>query len=560
VQLTVSSTTGDVQAYTARNVARTTDSDASLVAAYPRVADVKTIVDAALAHAAAVGNTPVGSITGDVTRALSGGSYVGGRYTGGTTEDRGSESTLGDLVANALRDGLPAEIGTADLGMVNPGGLRADLKYAGDTSSNPANTDGVVTYAEANSVLPFVNNIWTIDLTGAQLKAVLEQQWQPAGASRPFLALGLSDNVRVTQDATKPVGSRIASVVIDGEPLDPTQTYTVSTFSFLGTGGDNFTAFTQGSHQDTGLVDRDLWIGYLQDHSSLSPDFARQQVAESGIPSDVAAGENVAFTLSKLNLTSLGGPENTSVTVYLRTAGESRKVGDFSATNGSANVSFTAPADLVGRATAVAVASPSLTQVGLPLTASATSVSATADPMTYGTDGTVDVAVTSATAAAGSVEILEGNTVLGSGTLSGGASTVTIPGTALAPGSHTLTVRYLGDDQNNPSSTTLAVSVAKATSTVAATVSPTSIKAKKGTASVAVTVAANGVTPTGVVGLFVDGSLVKAATLTNGAATLTVGPFDSTGVKAFEVRYLGDANVATSSVTTSVNVTKAGPK
>lgn len=212
----------------------------------------------------------------------------------------------------------------------------------------------------------------------------------------------------------------------------------------------------------------------------------------------------------------------------------------------------------------VAVASPSLTQVGLPLTASATSVSATADPMTYGTDGTVDVAVTSATAAAGSVEILEGSTVLGSGPLSGGASTVTIPGTALAPGGHTLTVRYLGDDQNNPSSTTLAVSVAKATSTVAATVaatvSPTSIKAKKGTASVAVTVAANGVTPTGVVGLFVDGSLVKAATLTNGAATLTVGPFDSTGVKTFEVRYLGDGNVATCSVTTSVNVTKAGPK
>ena len=93
--------------------------DATLVSTYPRVAQVKTIVDAALAHAAEVGNQPVGSITADITRAFN-----------GATEDRGSESTLGDLVANALRDGLPSDIGTADIGIVNPGGLRTDLKYA----------------------------------------------------------------------------------------------------------------------------------------------------------------------------------------------------------------------------------------------------------------------------------------------------------------------------------------------------------------------------------------------------------------------------------------------
>ena len=128
-------------------------------------------------------------------------------------------------------------------------------------------------------MLPFVNNIWLVELTGAQLKAVLEQQWQPAGArSRRTCALGLSDNVRVTQDPSKPVGKRITSVLVNGVPLEPNKTYTVSTFSFLGQGGDNFTAFKDGKAKDTGLVDRDVWIGYLKSAGTVSPDFARQQV------------------------------------------------------------------------------------------------------------------------------------------------------------------------------------------------------------------------------------------------------------------------------------------
>lgn len=367
IELTINPTTKAVTAYTAKNVARTTVADATLVQSYPRVAQVKTIVDAALAQAAAIGNQPVGSITGDITRAYAGGTYGPNGYTGGTADDRASESTIGDLVANALRDGLPSDI-EADLGIVNPGGLREDLKFAGNTATNPANTDGVVTYAEANAILPFVNNIWTVKLSGASIKAVLEQQWQPDGSSRPFLALGLSDNVQVTQDPTKPRGSRITSVIVDGEVLDPAKTYTVSTFSFLGTGGDNFGAFTQGTSSDTGLVDRDLWISYLRANPGVSPDLARQQVVENGIPAAVNAGDEVSFGVSKLDLTSLGARQNTYVTAYLRTATKSYKIGDFPVTNGAATVAFTAPAHVQGPATVTLKAGPSQTLVGLPLT------------------------------------------------------------------------------------------------------------------------------------------------------------------------------------------------
>ena len=51
-------------------------------------------------------------------------------------------------------------------------------------------------------VQPFANTLVNEDLTGAQIKAALEQQWQPAGASRPFLKLGISKGFTYTSDPT----------------------------------------------------------------------------------------------------------------------------------------------------------------------------------------------------------------------------------------------------------------------------------------------------------------------------------------------------------------------
>ena len=98
--------------------------------------------------------------------------------------------TLGDLVADALRDGIPAAQGKADIGIVNPGGLRAELLYAGEPAANPANTDGVVTYAEANNVLPFVNNIWLVQLTGGPAQGRARAAVAAVGSRPPVPAPG----------------------------------------------------------------------------------------------------------------------------------------------------------------------------------------------------------------------------------------------------------------------------------------------------------------------------------------------------------------------------------
>ena len=78
-----------------------------------------------------------------------------------------------------------------------------------------------LTYKQAADVQPFANTLVNMDLTGAQIKATLEQQWQPAGASRPFLRLGTSKGFTYTYDPTEPPGSRITGMWLDGAPIEP---------------------------------------------------------------------------------------------------------------------------------------------------------------------------------------------------------------------------------------------------------------------------------------------------------------------------------------------------
>lgn len=353
ITLTVDPESDAVTAYTARNVARTTDADAALVSAYPRVAAVKTIVDKALADAAVIGNQKVGSVTKDITTA----------YLNGARDDRMSESTLGNLVADSLVSTLsPAELGGAEIGVVNPGGLRAELLYG---------TDGSVTYAQANAVLPFVNNLWTTTLTGAQFKQALEQQWQRNAdgtvPSRPFLNLGLSKNVSYTYDASRAEGDRITSIIVNGKPIDPAKSYRIGSFSFLLQGGDNFRAFAAGKDtKDSGLIDRDAWISYIQKNSPLSPSFAKLGVGVSGVPTGtLQRGQQVTLQVSKLNLTSLGSPANTKLDL---TWNGSAALGSAPVdAAGNATVTFAVPADAAGASTLVLTAPDSGTVVRVPL-------------------------------------------------------------------------------------------------------------------------------------------------------------------------------------------------
>ena len=121
---------------------------------------------------------------------------TGRKLADGTTENRGAESTLGNLVAEVQQWATETpESGSAEIAFMNPGGLRADMTGDG-TGAFPR----TVTYRQAANVQPFANTLVNMQLTGASIEDALEQQWQPAGASRPFLRLGASEGFTYTYD------------------------------------------------------------------------------------------------------------------------------------------------------------------------------------------------------------------------------------------------------------------------------------------------------------------------------------------------------------------------
>nr|WP_282452387.1 5'-nucleotidase [Corynebacterium meridianum] len=180
---------------------------------------------------------------------------------------------MNSLLADVALDSINAKTALkADIGVMNAGGVRADLAA------------GEVTFADAYQVQPFGNPIGTVDMTGAQFIELLEQQWKP-GQSRAHLALGLSSNVTYIYDPAGEQGSRITRVLVNGTPIDPAATYRVAGNRFLLNEGDIFTAFgTQtGSNTftDTGLMDVDLFISYLAANPNIAPVTSRPPSAST---------------------------------------------------------------------------------------------------------------------------------------------------------------------------------------------------------------------------------------------------------------------------------------
>ncbi|UOQ91259.1 ExeM/NucH family extracellular endonuclease [Agromyces endophyticus] len=251
---------------------------------------VKPIVDDAVKVANELGSVKLGTANGAFGRA------VASDPTGAPSfpENRGGESTLGNLVADAQLWSLNADGSRkVDVAFMNPGGLRADL------------ASGDVTYRQAANVQPFANTLVTLNLTGAQIKQVLEEQWQPAGSSRPFLKLGLNKEFTYTYDPTADAGSHITQMWLNGEPVDLAATYLVGANSFLAAGGDNFFTLGKGTNKaDSGKIDLQSMVDYLAaaPDQTVTPDTAQRAVGVD-VQGDgtYAPGETVTVKLSSLD-------------------------------------------------------------------------------------------------------------------------------------------------------------------------------------------------------------------------------------------------------------------
>jgi 2',3'-cyclic-nucleotide 2'-phosphodiesterase (5'-nucleotidase family) len=140
---------------------------------------------------------------------------------------RSQETTMGNLVADAMKKAVGADIAIA-----NGGGIRGDTQY-------PAGAK--LTRKHILTELPFGNKTVMIELTGAQVKEALEN-----GVSKIEEAQGRFPQVSgiaFVVDKTKPAGERVSDIKANGQPLDEAATYKVATNDYMAGGGDGYAVF-----------------------------------------------------------------------------------------------------------------------------------------------------------------------------------------------------------------------------------------------------------------------------------------------------------------------------
>lgn len=172
------------------------------------------------------------------------------------------ESVLGDVVADAqLFATRDEDRGGAVIAFTNPGGIRSEIALQ---------DGGKVSYGDVFASQPFRNQLVTLTLTGAQIKAALEQQWQDP--ARPRI-LQVSGDFSYAWDGAAEAGQRIVAgeMRLGGQPIDLTKSYRVTINAFLSVGGDGFTAFKAGADPRVGVYDVDALDAYFRANSPVAP-------------------------------------------------------------------------------------------------------------------------------------------------------------------------------------------------------------------------------------------------------------------------------------------------
>ena len=177
---------------------------------------------------------------------------------------RSQETNLGDLCADAYREVLDA-----DVGLINGGGIRADIAA------------GEITYGDIISVHPYNNQATSVRVTGQQLLDALElgARYTPYENGGFLHASGLTYTIDTTipssvvtdvQDNFVRVDGayRVKDVMVGGEPLDLERTYVVASHDYmLLSGGDGMTMFDGAEVvKDRVMPDSEVLIQYIRDY------------------------------------------------------------------------------------------------------------------------------------------------------------------------------------------------------------------------------------------------------------------------------------------------------
>lgn len=164
---------------------------------------------------------------------------------------RKGETNLGNMITDAM-----VYLTGADCALTNGGGIRASID-AGD-----------ITKGEVITVLPFGNYIVTLKVTGAEIKAALENGVkaypEPSGGF-PHVS-----GIKYTIDVGRPAGDRVEGITVNGQPLDLNKEYLLATNNFTAAGGDEYTMFADNKIINEYETLDEALLAYIQEQETVS--------------------------------------------------------------------------------------------------------------------------------------------------------------------------------------------------------------------------------------------------------------------------------------------------
>ncbi len=182
------------------------------------------------------------------------------KLNAGSAANRNAETNVGNFVTDSFRKAT-----AADVGLMNGGSIRADAVIG----------PGVLTRRDVLSILPFKNKVLKIQITGAVLRQALEHGVARSAEDAEPGRFPQVSGIRFTFDASRPAGSRIVSVSVNGKPLDDNRKYTLATTNFLALdGGDGYTMFKDATiliAAERGQIDADILTKAVSTARRIAP-------------------------------------------------------------------------------------------------------------------------------------------------------------------------------------------------------------------------------------------------------------------------------------------------
>lgn len=180
---------------------------------------------------------------------------------------RTGETNLADLITDSM-----CWATGADMAFMTGGNIRASID-AGD-----------ITMGEVLTTLPYSNLLTTVELTGADIRKMLEHgvEMYPEAVGQYIHVSGL----KFTFDPEAEGGRRVKTVTMsDGSALSPEKVYTVATIDFLSSGGDGYDMMTNGSELIYYGGDAEALVDYLATNPVLNaePDHRACPVSSDGV-------------------------------------------------------------------------------------------------------------------------------------------------------------------------------------------------------------------------------------------------------------------------------------